>query len=174
MTTADRLVSTYPAENIARDVAGQIVVGHLRLRPPLSDPSARARSLLARRCTEVNRPDLADSLHGVGDSVPGQALVEALLAAYPALLEELEQHARFGPVPTPEAYEKVCAALTVQRARAEAALGLLADLTDPDDCWFDHHGGCQAHGFLSLEPGEQCPHAQAKALLADTTEGKSG
>jgi hypothetical protein len=43
---------------------------------------------------------------------------------------------------------------------------LLADLIDPDDCWFDHHGGCQAHGYLSLKPGEKCPHAEAKELLA--------
>lgn len=43
---------------------------------------------------------------------------------------------------------------------------LLRDLTDPDDCWFDHHGGCQAHGYLSLQPGEKCPHAEAKELLA--------
>lgn len=45
-------------------------------------------------------------------------------------------------------------------------VGLLQSLTDPDDCWFDHHGGCQAHGFLSLEPGELCPHAEAKQVLA--------
>ncbi len=45
-------------------------------------------------------------------------------------------------------------------------LRLISDLLDSDDCWFDHHGGCQAHGYLSLEPGEQCPHAEAKALLA--------
>jgi hypothetical protein len=42
---------------------------------------------------------------------------------------------------------------------------LLRSLTDPDDCSFDHHGGCQAHGFLSLEPGELCPHAEAKQVL---------
>lgn len=43
---------------------------------------------------------------------------------------------------------------------------LLRSLVDEDDCWFDHHGGCQAHGYLSLEPGEKCPHAEAKELLA--------
>ncbi len=46
------------------------------------------------------------------------------------------------------------------------ALELLGELTDPDDCWFDHNGGCQAHGFISLQPGETCPHADAKQLLA--------
>lgn len=44
---------------------------------------------------------------------------------------------------------------------------LLRDFTDPDECWFDHHGGCQAHGYLSLEPGELCPHAEAKQLIAE-------
>ncbi|MBF6289290.1 hypothetical protein [Nocardia cyriacigeorgica] len=44
---------------------------------------------------------------------------------------------------------------------------LVRDLTDPDECWFDHHGGCQAHGYLSLEPGELCPHAEAKQLIAE-------
>jgi len=24
-------------------------------------------------------------------------------------------------------------------------------------CRFDHHGGCQAHGYLRLDPGERCP-----------------
>lgn len=50
------------------------------------------------------------------------------------------------------------------------ALELLADLVDEDPCWFDHHGGCQAHGFLSLEPGEICPHEEAKNLLAKMEE----
>ncbi len=45
-------------------------------------------------------------------------------------------------------------------------LRLVRDLVDDEPCQFDHHGGCQAHGFLSLEPGELCPHAEAKALLA--------
>jgi hypothetical protein len=44
-------------------------------------------------------------------------------------------------------------------------LGLINELVDPDDCNLDHHGGCQAHGYLSLEPGEICPHAAAKTVL---------
>lgn len=44
-------------------------------------------------------------------------------------------------------------------------LNLIESLTDPDDCSFDHHGGCQAHGYLSLEPGEKCPQAEAKELI---------
>lgn len=48
----------------------------------------------------------------------------------------------------------------------QVALRLIRDLIDPDGCWFDHHGGCQAHGYLSLEPGEKCPQQEAKELLA--------
>lgn len=43
---------------------------------------------------------------------------------------------------------------------------LLRSLTSEENCWFDHHGGCQAHGYLSLEPGEKCPQQEAKELLA--------
>lgn len=39
---------------------------------------------------------------------------------------------------------------------------LIRDLTDPEPCSFDHHGGCQAHGYLSLEPGDTCPQHDAK------------
>jgi hypothetical protein len=54
--------------------------------------------------------------------------------------------------------------------KAEAARDKLAtlvrDLTDPEPCRYDHHGGCQEHGYLSLENGERCPHAEAKEVLA--------
>jgi len=51
---------------------------------------------------------------------------------------------------------------------------LIADFTDRDDCRIDHHGGCQAHGYLSLEPGELCPHTEAKQLLAEWEEADRG
>jgi len=51
------------------------------------------------------------------------------------------------------------------REQLAAAIRLINDLTDPDDCWFDHHGGCQAHGYLSLEPGEKCPQREAKEMV---------
>ncbi len=56
------------------------------------------------------------------------------------------------------------------RAMAEELVKLrtlVADFTDPDECSFDHHGGCQAHGYLSLEPGELCPHEEAKRYLKE-------
>lgn len=50
---------------------------------------------------------------------------------------------------------------------------LIRDLTDPGKCWFDHNGGCQEHGYLTLKPGELCPHAEAKQLLGDeATNGR--
>ena len=48
----------------------------------------------------------------------------------------------------------------------EQAYRLINELVDPDDCWFDHDGGCQAHGYLSLMPGEKCPQAEAKEWIA--------
>jgi hypothetical protein len=52
-------------------------------------------------------------------------------------------------------------------AERERLIALIEDLVDPWDCWYDHRGGCQAHGYLSLKEGEQCPHAEAKELLAE-------
>ena len=51
---------------------------------------------------------------------------------------------------------------------------LLERLVDEDECWFDHHGGCQAHGFLSLKPGEMCPNAEAKQILGRDTDPAEG
>ncbi|UTQ77805.1 hypothetical protein [Mycolicibacterium phage Kashi_SSH1] len=47
------------------------------------------------------------------------------------------------------------------RAEVERLRAALADLTDPDDCWYDRNGNCQAHGFFNGE----CGHAVAKRLL---------
>ncbi len=50
-----------------------------------------------------------------------------------------------------------------------ASRDLLDSLVSGDElCDLDHHGGCQSHGYLSLEPGEICPQAELQALLADT------
>lgn len=43
-------------------------------------------------------------------------------------------------------------------------LTLIGDLTDPGDCWYDHHGYCQEHGWFATTP--RCPHARAKDVLA--------
>lgn len=43
---------------------------------------------------------------------------------------------------------------------------LLESLVSEDECSFDHHGGCQTHYYLELEPGETCPQAQLRTILA--------
>lgn len=43
------------------------------------------------------------------------------------------------------------------------AVAIIRDLVDPDACWYDHHGYCQAHGWTDTEP--ICPHARAKDFL---------
>lgn len=65
--------------------------------------------------------------------------------------------------------ERACGpthAIIAQRQQSVLApRDLLASLVDDEACWFDHHGGCQAHGYLSLEPGEKCPQQELKELL---------
>lgn len=39
---------------------------------------------------------------------------------------------------------------------------LAKDLYDDGECWFDHHGYCQEHGWFETEPA--CPHGRARAL----------
>ena len=53
-----------------------------------------------------------------------------------------------------------------QRAReghVAVPLETLMAVVDPDPCRFDHHGYCQAHGWL--EEGD-CPTAKLQALIA--------
>lgn len=50
---------------------------------------------------------------------------------------------------------------------AEPYRKLLREFVDDDPCEFDHHGGCQTHGFYEPSPGERCPNALAKELLED-------
>lgn len=38
---------------------------------------------------------------------------------------------------------------------------LIEELTDKDDCYYDHHGYCQAHSLHD----SPCPHSRAKMLL---------
>lgn len=50
---------------------------------------------------------------------------------------------------------------------------LLDSLIDAENCSFDHHGGCQEHGYISLKPGELCPHEDVKRRLAEKPEPMS-
>ena len=47
------------------------------------------------------------------------------------------------------------------RAEVERLVGLVKELTDAGECWYDHHGLCQAHN-LQERP---CPHSRAKEWL---------
>ena len=40
---------------------------------------------------------------------------------------------------------------------------IIKDLVDEDNCEFDHHGFCQAHGWFGTDP--ICPHGRAKSFL---------
>lgn len=42
---------------------------------------------------------------------------------------------------------------------------LAKELYDDEPCSFDHHGGCQAHGWLEPGPGEECPDGRAQRLF---------
>lgn len=64
-----------------------------------------------------------------------------------------------------EARAAARAMLTLAKRDARRIVDLLRDLTDPDPCTFDHHGYCQAHGWMATEP--RCPHARAKEMLGD-------
>lgn len=46
---------------------------------------------------------------------------------------------------------------------------LLESLVDNEPCWLDHGGGCQAHGYISLQPGELCPQYELQQLLKPAT-----
>lgn len=82
--------------------------------------------------------------------------------------DHIEDH---DPYATAKAAELIDLIVAAERERWTT---VLADLTDPDPCWFDHHGGCQAHGFISLRPGEKCPQAHAKELLAEAAIARGG
>lgn len=49
------------------------------------------------------------------------------------------------------------------RAENEQLIALALDFVcEDDDCYFDHHGYCQAHGWFEIDP--RCPHARVKEL----------
>ena len=58
------------------------------------------------------------------------------------------------------------------RTRLIVSRELLESLVEDSDCRFDHHGGCQEHGYLSLGWGEKCPQFELRELLADDQEAR--
>jgi len=58
--------------------------------------------------------------------------------------------------------------LVEENERLREIIHLLEE-TEPDECSFDHHGYCQAHGWMATEP--RCPHVLAnEALSSSPTE----
>jgi hypothetical protein len=53
----------------------------------------------------------------------------------------------------------------MKRSKIKAPVDLLESLVDSGACQFDHHGGCQGHGYISLSHDDVCPQAELKALL---------
>lgn len=49
--------------------------------------------------------------------------------------------------------------------RVTVTIALLESLWAGTACSFDHHGGCQEHGYLSLQPGEVCPQHEVGEVL---------
>lgn len=101
-----------------------------------------------------------------GDQVPQSAAAKRWLSR---ILDIVNSHEGSDPAGAMEEIHAVCmdeihgpgpeeGTLTVPRE-------LLESMHDPTRCWFDHHGGCQAHDF-TLDPGETCPQAQIGTLLS--------
>ena len=65
--------------------------------------------------------------------------------------------------------EKTLALLTPELLSDEVR-SIIEDLVDTGDCDLDHHGYCQAHGWMSEGV---CPHFRAKMFL-EAQVGKSG
>lgn len=51
------------------------------------------------------------------------------------------------------------------RAKSAELMQLVDEMRDPDPCWYDHHGYCQAHGWMETDP--RCPHARAGDLFVE-------
>lgn len=83
-------------------------------------------------------------------------------------------HERAGLAPSSQyaraTYDAIAELVREDERRRLAAL--IDDLTDPDPCEYDHHGYCQAHGWMETDP--RCPHSRAKDVLAEGGEPNAG
>lgn len=112
----------------------------------MSDPDLKAFARAVRLRDRAAR--LAMEHHESAGLAPSSPYARATYDAVAELIREDER-----------------ARLAAEGRKDMAALyALLDDLTDEDPCWCDHHGYCQAHGWMATEP--RCPHARAKELLA--------
>lgn len=60
------------------------------------------------------------------------------------------------------------AVLPLLRQRYKPVIDILTDLTDPNPCWYDHHGYCQEHGWMTTDP--PCAQKRAKEWLNGGTD----
>lgn len=140
----------------AKDNPAQWCLGCLidALTERLEAPGWQARLVL----NEV----LASARAVAKEEGPGGAInpVDVIRLATALELYDRIERIRTAAEPVAEVEEAVAAeeTLTVSRELLEA-------LVSSDECSFDHHGGCQTHNYLSLEPGQLCPQAELKELL---------
>lgn len=125
------------------------------------DPIRVAQQIVSGGLTERDQArelvKVVKSTSFVADITAGRARIP--WSSWERILK-LAQAATGAPVVPPVSNEKI----TIPR-------DLLECLVDSEPCHFDHHGGCQEHGHLSLQPGEKCPHQEAKELLAQAAIG---
>lgn len=143
-----------PADTVIEQERIEAVLNHLweqgglyyaKNEPPEPEPS-RARN----QAVEEAMKKLAD---------PADRDAREALSARMLTLERERNHADFKAI-------RAEAEVAELRATVAARDALIRDLTDPDPCWFDHHGGCQAHGYISLQPGQTCPQHDAQQIVA--------
>lgn len=146
---AAALHGTYPADWHGAP-ANECTTCHTRARAIVAALAGDTGDLPARMAEALN--DIPTGIDGIECRIPNRRHREMIAAV--AVSVRWEDNA------------VTVARLAQAEARADKATALLRDLVDADDCWFDHHGGCQAHGYLSLEPGERCPQAEAQELIA--------
>lgn len=111
--------------------------------------------------THAGGPETAETLLFIADSM--RSMLDEHQA--PNYLEmEVKASDRKQYIMTLQRAGKVTPHSARMAAEAEVskATALIRDLIDPEACQLDHHGGCQAHGYLSLERGETCPQQDAK------------
>lgn len=69
---------------------------------------------------------------------------------------------------------KLRAELAAAKAENERLTEIICCIADEEQCWFDHHGGCQTHGYLNLAPGEKCPMGEANEIYLAKYGRKDG
>lgn len=122
-----------------------------------------------RRVAERRAARNADVFDLEGNLVPQDGVYVPTRTELANLVQEIALDAG-GPdatvaQPLAERIAQYCDAIYAMLAFAERAYPLLANLTDDDECRFDHHGNCQTH---HLE--RTCSVAASRDLLDEFAE----